>query len=278
MSFSVGVLYSAIEFLQQLQATPIDSRDFKASFLRFSVASAEEVLVVSQQCGWIAINTHGVIHPTDRGLEILEFTDYTIQLRKQLLDMISIYQPTWAKRIPNGRAEARSSFPKDAEQCFHEAGLLNDWDDALIKWWDELAQAAKAKKSSELLEIGRKAERLSFEHELTRTGVKPKWQSLESNFSGYDILSRVSDGNETPLKIEVKGTTLPKKQAYFTITRNEWTTAQSSQYYCLHLWLLNGNPIDVIIIDRDDVAPHLPENKGNGSWETARIPFIAFSN
>lgn len=276
MSFSVGVLYSSIEFLQQLQATPIDSGDFKASFLRFSVASAEEVLTVSQQCGWIAINTEGAIHATPRGLEILALTDYSIQLRSQLIDLISIYQPTWAKRIPNGRAEARSSFPKDAEQCFHEAGLLSEWDDELIRWWDELAQVAKARKSSELLEIGRKAEKLSISHELSRTGVKPKWQSLESNFSGFDILSRVSNEDETPLKIEVKGTTLPKKQAYFTITRNEWTTAQASPYYCLHLWLLNGNPHNLTIVGRDQLIPHIPENKGNGAWETARISFSGF--
>lgn len=278
MSFSVGVLYSAIEFLQQSQTTAIDSRAFKASFLRFSVASAEEILSVSQECGWIAINSSGDIQPTERGLNILDVNDSTVQLRSQLVDLISAYQPTWAKRIPNGRAEVKNSFPEDAKQCFKEAGLLGEWDDELIRWWDELAHVAKARKSTELLEIGRKAEKLSIEHELTRTGVRPKWQSLESNFSGYDVLSRVSAEDETPLKIEVKGTTLSRKEAQFTITRNEWKTAMSSPNYCLHLWLLNGNPLTVIVVGTDDIYCHLPENNGNGAWETTRIPFSSFHN
>ena len=276
MSFSVGVLYSAVDFLIQLKASPIAHQDFKVSFSKFSVASADVVLTVSQQCGWIAINSGGNIEVTERGLNVLSYENYTLRLRAQLIDLIEVFQPTWAKRIPNGRAEAKNNFPKDAEQCFFEAGLLGNWDDELIKWWDELAQAAKSRKATELLEIGRKAERLSVEYEKQRTGKRPIWQSLESNFSGFDVLSRVSEVDETPLKIEVKGTSLSRKEAYFTLTRNEWTVATNSPNYCVHLWLLTANPINVLVLQPTDILPHIPDNKADGKWETVRIPFKSF--
>lgn len=278
MSFSVGVLYSASDFLKQLQFSPIKHAEFKDSFHRFSLASAEAVLSVSQQCGWIAISIDGTVEVTERGINIVNCADYVLQLRRQLLDMISIYQPIWSMKIPSGRAEAKSSLPGDVRQCFSEAGLFDDWTDDLIHWWDSIAQAAKAKKSIDLLAIGRDAERRSVEYEILRTGIRPAWQSLESNYLGYDVLSRVSNADETPLKIEVKGSTLGIKQSYFTFTRNEWKTAESASNYCLHLWSLTANPVSVIVVDRDELAPHLPHNKGNGEWETTRIPFNTFKS
>ena len=125
--------------------------------------------------------------------------------------------------------------------------------------------------------IGRKAEKFTVEYESSRTGIASMWQSLESNFSGYDMLSRVSNADETPLKIEVKGSTLGIKQAYFTITRNEWNTAKTSIHYCLHLWSLSANPTNLIVVNRDEIQSHLPENNGEGNWETVRIPFNSFS-
>lgn len=276
-NFSVGVLYSATDFLKQLNTTPIEYDGFLASFKKFSVASADAVLELSQDCDWVSINKEGIIQVTERGMNILTQANYTSQLRVQIVDMIERYQPTWAKRIPNGRAEARSALSKEAEQCFKEAGLLDTWDDDLIKWWDVLGQVARARKASELLQIGRLAESLSIQHEETRTGIKPKWQSLESNFSGYDVLSQLSDVDCAPLKIEVKGSTLSKKEAVFTITRNEWVTATNSDNYIIHLWLIKSNPIEFVAVNRAQLDPHIPTNQGSGTWETVRIPFKAFS-
>ncbi|OAM52690.1 hypothetical protein A7981_04355 [Methylovorus sp. MM2] len=276
MSFSVGALYSSVKFLQHLQAKPVSHEEFKASFQMFGVASADIVLQVSQDCGWIALDGDGLVFVTDKGLNILSQGNPIDQLRTQIIDMISFYEPLWARKIPSGRAEARSALPADASQCFKEAGLLDSWTDELIEWWDTLGHAAKAKKSTALLKIGRDAERRSVEHETQRTGEPAKWQSLESNFSGFDVLSQVEPGNKEPLKIEVKGSTMGIKEAYFTLTRNEWNVAETSKNYCLHLWSLNANPVNLIVVDKEKLIDHLPNNLGHGKWETVRIPFNAF--
>lgn len=269
-------MYSSVEFLLQVQDKPISYQDFKKSFAMYGVASASSVLQLSQECGWVVLDDEGYLSLTSQGIAILNEPSDVCRLRAQLLNMISFYQPIWAKKIPSGRAEARGAFPEDAKQCFSEAGLLDSWNDELIEWWDKLAQTTKAKKYNELLQIGRDAERRSVNFELARTGQHPTWQSLESNYSGFDVLSRVSSSNDTPLKIEVKGSTLSIKQAYFTLTRNEWNTAENSLYYCLHLWSLSANPVSVRVVDKDLLRPHLPHNQGDGKWENVRIPFAPF--
>lgn len=277
MSFSVGVLYSALDFMALLDATPISIRDFHASFERFAVANANEVLKVSQECSWIELNTNGYIYATEHGKRLLGHTDYVLPLRMQLCDLIGVRQPAWAKRMRNGRAEVAKFLPDDVSQCFREAGLLGEWTPEIIKWWDELAQTANARRSAELLEVGRKAERLSVEYEEKRTGVRPKWQALESNFAGYDVLSRLSDEDDSRLMIEVKGTTLSKRDAQFFLTRHEWKIADSASSYRFHLWLLSYEPPVLLEADKDKVREHVPLNQGSGSWESVKIPFNSLS-
>lgn len=276
MSFSVGVLYSAVEFLKQLNYCPLNIDNFRESFERYIVASADEVLKVSQECGWIFLNSQGYINITAQGQTLLEPTDYQQTLRLQMRDVIAAYQPTWSKRLRHGRAEVRTFLAGDIAQCFREAGLLDDWNDELIRWWDELAQTANARRSAELLEIGRKAERLTIDYEFSRTSTMPKWQSLESNFSGYDVLSKVSDTDSTPLKIEVKGTTQRKREALLTLTRNEWSVANQSDHYKFYLWLLASDPPELLVVTKSELNEHLPTNNGTGSWETVKIPFKSF--
>lgn len=276
MSFSVGILYSSVEFLKLLSQAPLSIDSFRDSFDRYIVASANEVLKVSQECSWILLNSQGYIHITDQGQKLLDSGDYQLILRRQIRDLIASYQPTWSKRMRHGRAEVKGFLSDEVSQCFKEAGLFGEWNDELIRWWDDLSQTSNARRSAELLEIGRTAERLSVEREAKRTGIPPKWQSLESNFSGYDVLSRISGGDATPLKIEVKGTTQKKKEAFLTLTRNEWNVADQSIYYIFHLWMLGNDSPELIEVDKEDIRNHLPINNGNGQWETVRIPFKSF--
>jgi len=273
MSFSVGVLYSSVDFLTLLSGSPISTRDFHASFERFAVADANEVLKVSQECSWIVLNSDGYIYATEHGKRLLGHSDYMLPLRMQICDLIATYQPSWAKRMRNGRAEVAKYLADDVSQCFRDAGLLGEWSPATISWWDELAQTANARRSTEMLAIGREAELLTIEHEKQRTGYKPKWQALESNFSGYDVLSRISDADSARLLIEVKGTTQKKRDAYFYLTKNEWKVAEQAENYKFHLWLLNYETPQLIEADKEVVKRHLPENQGSGTWESVRIPF-----
>lgn len=273
MTFSVGVLYSSLEFLKLLLQDPIDIENFRSSFTCYIVASPDDVLKVCQDCGWIQLDSNGYIQVAQNGVRLLDCNDYALSLRLQIQDLIRTYQPTWAKRMRHGRAEVQKFFNDDVVQCFREAGLLSDWSEETIRWWDELAQTASARRSSELLETGRTAERLTMDHERQRTKAEPKWQSLESNFSGFDVLSQVSDTDPTPLKIEVKGTTLKKKDAAFFLTRNEWGVAEDSTHYKFYLWALSSNPPELVEVDKMEVFGHLPSNNGDGTWETVRIPY-----
>jgi hypothetical protein len=76
-----------------------------------------------------------------------------------------------------------------------------------------------------MTEIGRSGEKMSFDHEWKRTGLKPIWQAVESNLAGFDILSVTDSINNAKLQIEVKATTSEINYAKVHITRNEWETA-----------------------------------------------------
>lgn len=275
MTFSVGALYSSQEFLRLIQAGPIKQEEFRESFDRFALSSPDLVLQVCQTCNWVQLANDGTIVVTARGVVILGEAVPEKRLRHQLRDLIETAQPVWAEKMRHGRAETAKFLPGDAYQCLKEAGLLGDWTDEIRDWWDRLASAARARKSEDLLRTGRRAEKLSWEYEFKRTGVLPKWQCLESNFSGFDILSRVSSSDGTPLSIEVKGTTLNRRDATFVLTRNEWETAMSSPNYRFHLWLLKGGEV-LIDLGVSDLASHVPTNNGSGAWEQTKIPYRAF--
>lgn len=276
MSFSVGVLYSAQEFTAYVAENEIDIEEFKGAFKKFSLAKPEDILYVTTKCNWIDFHPDGICRITKQGKELLGQETPEQVLRLQICDLIHADEPPWAAKIPHGRQEAQKALPDEVTQCFKEAGLLKSWDDDVIQWWDRLAIATRSHKSSELLITGRAAERLTVEYETSRTGVQPRWQSIESNFSGYDVLSRVSKTDDTHRKIEVKGTTLSRKEAYFTVSYNEWRTAEKSEDYRFHLWCLKGIKPELFDVSTEDVEKHIPENRGDGKWETARIFFKCF--
>lgn len=271
MTFSVGVLYSSQELLSFVDEKNISPEEFCSAFKTFAVASAADVLEIAQRCHWVALSMNGTMIVTSRGQLVLGATSQAEGLRLQIKHAIEILQPAWAQRMRNGREEVRRYLSAEVSQCFEEAGLMDDWDEPMIGWWDELAQVARAKKNDELLQIGRKAERLSWQHELNRTKAPPRWQALESNFSGFDLLSRVDESNAGPLRIEVKGSALPRKQALFYVTRNEWQVAITSGSYRFHIWLLSQKPPILIEKDHTEVLPNIPADKGCGQWWSVQV-------
>lgn len=272
---SVGVLYSAQELLSFVKRNSVIGEEFERIGRRFILASPSDVFSVSLRCNWVQLDDKGVCILTRRGNQIISQASPELMLRHQLQDIIEVYQPTWAMKIRAGRAEVIKFLPEEIDQIFKEAGLLEKWTDEIIDWWDVLAQRIHLQKSSELLRVGRMAERLTYQYEKTRTGIDPHWQSIESNYSGFDILSVLAHGDIRKVRIEVKGTELSLRDAYFTITRNEWRTASNTEYYRFHLWLLKGKT-KLIEIDSSEVKPHIPSDCGEGNWEQVRIPFRVF--
>jgi hypothetical protein len=273
---SVGLLYSAQEFLSFVTRNPVIGDEFERIGRRFVLASPQDVFSVSLRCDWVQINDKGLCMITSRGNQILGLDSSELMLRHQLQDIIEVYQPTWAMKIRAGRAEVRKFMPEDIEQIFKEAGLYEVWTDEIIGWWDTLAQRVHLQKACELLRVGRLAERLSYQYEKKRTSLEPHWQSIESNYSGYDILSVIAREDHRKVRIEVKGTELSLRDAFFTVTRHEWRTASNTDLYRFHLWLVKGNK-QIIDVDASDIEPHIPNDSGEGSWEHVRIPFKAFA-
>ena len=276
MSFSVGILYSCQTLLHLVKERAIKSDQFEASFRRIEVADSQLVLVLAQRCNWIRVTDRGELAVTERGETILQSGQHVICLREQLADVVSVDSPPWARRISLGRFEAQKAMPVSAEQCFRDGLLFEGIDRETIDWWDNVAQRVRSKRSSAMLRIGRVAERLSLHYEEMRTGAPPIWQAVESNVSGYDVLSIIGAAAPERLKIEVKGTTMRLREATFYLTRNEWDTALNSRSYDFHLWVLQEKP-RVFIVPGTKLTPFVPTDGKSGRWESAQLFFRDFS-
>lgn len=276
MSFSVGVLYSAQEFTSYVASNEVSVEAFTSAFKKFSLAKPEDILQVSVKCNWIDFHPDGICRITKRGRDLLLDAPEK-NLRAQLCDLIYADSPHWAAKIPNGREEVLPFLPIEVHQCFKEAGLLGDWDIEVIEWWDQLSLATRNHKSAANLVTGRRAEKLTMDHEAARTGKDPHWQSLDSNFSGYDILSVSESGSTVPRMIEVKGSTLSRKEAFCYISRNEWKTAETSPDYHFHLWCLKGDDPFLIDVPFEQMKDHIPTDNMEGRWETTRVAFKTFT-
>ena len=148
---------------------------------------------------------------TAKGRNIIELciNDNGVEqfFRHLLKEYIREVKPGWAYKIPSGRAESLAAMTDDEKFCFFEAGLMRDpasLDD--VKWWDDVASYFRPSDEDFLLRIGRRGEYLTMQYELERTNCSPRWISIESNYAGFDILSR-NDARSTDKRlIEVKST------------------------------------------------------------------------
>lgn len=270
--FSVGVLYSAKEFLELLTTIPNIEMDFPNLFHSFSVASSKAILEISQKCEWVRLDHLGHLVLTEKGKKIVQERKPELALRIQLGHLIESYLPTWIPVLSRGREEAKKYLPMDVVQCFSEAELFNHPNDSIIKWWDTYSKISRRIGKDNKLEIGRIGEKLSIEYERKRTKREPKWQGFETNFAGYDILSVVSESDSSPLRIEVKSSNSTLETAFFHLSENEWNVGITSENYLFHLWVFKPNPT-LSILKIENVKGHVPNNNGNGHWESVMIPF-----
>jgi hypothetical protein len=275
--FSVGILYSAQDFLALVKDTPAIDLHFPSLFTNFGVASPSAVLEVSQRCEWVLVNIEGKLILTEKGQQIVQEKHEDIALRIQLGHLIESYLPPWLPVLAFGRSEAMKYLKPDIRQCFEEAGLADGETDEIVNWWDTYSKISRSAKKDKNVEVGRKGEKLSLKYELDRTKRKPIWKGLGSNFAGYDILSIIDENNLEPLRIEVKTSNSIPETASFYITKNEWDVAITSDHYIFHLWALQPKP-KRFPVEVSDVKEHIPDNQGEGEWETVKIPYNPFLN
>lgn len=238
ITLSPGYLYASFKLLELISNHKYDISTFGNNFRRIESLSTTDVVNFSMKMGWLELDDQKKVILTPSGAHIHSLTNAPKRICHALLDFIGIAQPSWAHLIPRGRQETISILPSEVRQCFSEAGLVKGYSDEIISWWDALAMKARGQRSKIQLDIGRKGEKLSLEYEKARTNKTPKWQSIESNLSGYDILSIVNDSDEKKLQIEVKSTLEEIDYGSFFVTKNEWECALLADHYKFHLWAL----------------------------------------
>lgn len=184
-------------------------------------------------------------------------------------------RPAWLSALPRGRRALRDALTSDAGECFRRAGAFDDQPAVeVVAFLDRLANLARAQANLQLIESGRHAERLSFEHELTccadMIGAPVvEWVALDDNSAGYDIRSsRLVGGLPAPKFVEVKS--CRGRPLRLIITRNEWDTAcRHAEAYVVHFWDLNAERLHEL--SWVDLKPHMPVDQGDARWDSATL-------
>lgn len=274
MSVSVGILYSSQRLIKLVRENLLTINEILEQFTKIYVASTPYVIDICKSCGWLEISPSGFLQVTSKGLEILEARSTTEKLRNQLKHYIYTSKPRWSKVLHYGRTEALQHFPKEIIQCFEEAELLGDYklDESTVYWWDMLGTFSRRGLEEKKSSIGRRGELLSLQYEEKRLGITSVWKSFESNFVGFDILSKVSEYDASNLSIEVKATISTSDKITIFITENEWNVASLTKNYLFHIWSLTPTPV-LYILTPDIIKLSIPHNEGNGNWETVRIEY-----
>jgi hypothetical protein len=274
---SIAALYSAQRFLALVKRAPSLGTSPMGSFRLFSLAPANDVLAICQECQWVRLNTSGKLEITDRGEDVLRQSHSELALRVQLGHLIETQRPAWLPLLGRGREEARKYLPPDFEQCMRESGLFSGASDDVVKWWDQYSKMSRRLDTDDRVEVGRVGEKLSLEHERQRTKREPIWRGFESNLAGFDILSVVAEDDPAPLRIEVKTSNSRPADAMFYVSRNEWAVAKASGSYLFHLWSLRPSS-RLLTITFAQVRQHIPLNRGTGGWQNVSVPYSAFTS
>jgi len=271
-------MHSAERLIGMLASRPLSAERIIREFKTILVCPPHAVLNLSQRCGWVQARSDGLLEPSVRGAQLLSASNYESRLREQLRDYVMIEKPAWARLLPRGRAEMSRFVPRDVAQVFREAGVMQaPPSDDVVGWWDEMARIARGAADVVSTEIGRTGERLTIERERTRTGREPLWMAIESNLSGFDVMSVVTAECHDPLRIEVKASMESLEHAQFHVRRNEWMAAVTGTAYRFHLWCLrDGHDPCLAELSPEAVEFHIPGDRGEGKWEGNAIPYRVF--
>jgi hypothetical protein len=60
------------------------------------------------------------------------------------------------------------------------------------------------------------------------------------------------------------------------LTAHEWESAQQALAHRFYLWQLGQKP-QLAVVTVDQMQAHTPGNRGEELWESAKIPFSAFT-
>lgn len=275
---SPGIAQGCFELLETAARHALAVSSITTSFPRLGSVESKVVLSTAQSMNWISADETGAALVTPMGARLLGIEAYRMRLRQSLLDYVELAAPPWVEQASFGRRKVINFAPPSIQQMLSEAGLSDGSDDDVVEFWDAMAARARGQRDGHLTSIGRTGERLTLSYEEQRTGRRPKWVAIDSNDKGYDVLSVVSSENPGPYSIEVKTSSIGLKGSIH-ITRNEWERACESESHAFHLWDVSGSDkASLAIISLEQMVSHVPNNSGQGSWESVEIPIMAFEN
>ncbi|XHS77069.1 DUF3883 domain-containing protein [Burkholderiaceae bacterium UC74_6] len=278
IGFSPGLAQGCFELLTLATRQQLTFAEIKCSFAYLGGLPSQRVVETAQALNWLQTGADGRAQLTPGGERLLAIYGYEAQLRQALLDYIDIEHPSWVQNASFGRSRVLSFAGSQIAQVFVEAGLASGTDDAAVAFWDALAARARGQRDDKFTAIGRLGERLTLKFETTRTGRQPTWVSIDNNADGYDVLSVVDSFNPKQLTIEVK-TSTQGVAGIATFTRNEWEMAKESESHAFYFWdVKHTDKPKLAIIQTETMLQHVPLDCGRATWESARIPFSAFSD
>ena len=192
--------------------------------------------------------------------------------RVSLKNMIANQRPAWLRLAPSGRERFLNGLSIEIAQSFRIAALSRDMSNEVIAWWDEISSLARLSIDERKAELGRIAERRSFEREkllLSDCDVVPIWVSVEDNGAGYDIKTWREDnsGGTKPHYIEVKSSSTSTR---FFLSRGEWKFAeQNRDSWSLDFWL--GDSPDALEFNYSHLVGLIPVDTFSSKWTNAEI-------
>lgn len=189
----------------------------------------------------------------------------------------------------------KTGIPKDWLDLLENAELFNFEDDNVIDWWKLVFSRYTKYKEGAKLEVGKIAEKLSFDHEESRllpilerekNSIHVKWVSEISDRFGFDILSirggelKHSKSEKDKIQIEVKSSTFDDLTKFrFYVSRNEWETAfRNLNDYFFYCWASvsiekKESAIGPFIIPASKLQPLIPSDSQPSicSWSECRF-------
>lgn len=279
ISLSPGLAQASFAVLNIVarRTHPLLCSEIVAAFPYFGQIDGKTVLATIQALGWLVTDDNDRVTLTTSAKCLLELPNYELRLRQALLDLVDAQNPPWLQSAAFGRSRVLAFAGPGEKQLFVEADLVSSFRDDVVEFWDELATRARGIKDTHLLAIGRKAEKLTIHYEKNRTGVDPKWVSVNNNADGYDVLSIVSGCDTRMLSIEVKGSSRGMAGSLH-LTRNEWEMSLNRDCHVFHLWDISSCPSHLAEVSVETMGKHVPSDVGSGAWELLEVPFSAFSS
>lgn len=273
---SVDVIWSSHALLKRISEYSIRTAE-DIYIKNLSPVSVDTLMDLAVTCRWIARN-NDLFVLSKQGQTLVNTKEFSERAKIILSDYICYVTPAWARRIPYGRQEAFIFMTKDEQACFYEAGLMDENPgNTVIGWWDQISSFLRRIEEDRKIEIGRKGEQLTILYEQKRTGRDPQWISLDSNLSGYDVISQQTQDDPSALLIEVKSSEKSIATADFFVSVNEWHTASNTEKYKFYLWCFYGGKKQLAIIQPRQLFQYIPTNNKSGKWQMVRIPFASFS-